>query len=204
MGAILCDGFAWYRMTTSRLAPILVLLLLWHLSGCSAVPPEAPIASMSPPAAENVQDSTDPAGRSELPEEPAGLSAMGSTGERVLEIARQFVGVPYRKGGASPTGFDCSGLVFFSYLQAGFTVPRTSASQHQAAHAVPFDALRPGDLLFFQVKSKRVSHVGIFVEENLFLHAASPGKGVIFSRLDEPFWKKRLVGAGRFGDQIVD
>ena len=195
------------RMMTTRLAPVPVLLLLGLLAGCGAVLPLEPRTTgvlPTAPTPDIAGDPTDHGGRPALPEEPAGLPDEVATGERVLEIARQFVGVPYRRGGASPAGFDCSGLVFFSYLQAGIRVPRSSASQHQAAHAVPFDALRPGDLLFFKVKPQRVSHVGIFVEENLFLHAASPGKSVSFSRLDEPYWKKRLVGAGRFGDQTVD
>jgi cell wall-associated NlpC family hydrolase len=192
-------------MTTIRLAPIPVLLLLGLLSGCGVVLPlDPPTTAVLPPTPEIARDRAGHHGRPAPPEEPAGLPAQVATGERVLEIARQFVGVPYSRGGASPVGFDCSGLVFFSYLQAGITVPRSSASQHQAAHAVPFESLRPGDLLFFKVKPQRVSHVGIFVEENLFLHAASPGKSVSFSRLDTPYWKKRLVGAGRFGDPTVD
>jgi cell wall-associated NlpC family hydrolase len=196
-------------MTTIRLAPIPVLLLLGLLSGCGEVLPlEPPTTALLPtapsPTPEIAGDRIGHDGRPALPEEPAGLPDQVVTGDRVLEIARQFVGVPYRRGGASPAGFDCSGLVFFSYLQAGIAVPRSSASQHQAAHVVPFEALRPGDLLFFKVKPQRVSHVGIFVEENLFLHAASPGKSVSFSRLDEPYWKKRLVGAGRFGDPTLD
>jgi hypothetical protein len=195
-------------MTTIRLAPIPVLLLLGLLSGCGVVlplePPTTALLPTVPPTPEIAGDRIGHDGRPALPEEPAGLPDQVVTGDRVLEIARQFVGVPYRRGGASPAGFDCSGLVFFSYLQAGIAVPRSSASQHQAAHVVPFEALRPGDLLFFKVKPQRVSHVGIFVEENLFLHAASPGKSVSFSRLDEPYWKKRLVGAGRFGDPTLD
>jgi murein DD-endopeptidase len=119
-------------------------------------------------------------------------------GEEVLRIARQFVGVPYRRGGTSPAGFDCSGLVYFAYRELGITVPRTSAQQHRAAQTVTLDSLRSGDLLFFKVKPQRVSHVGIFVEDDLFLHATSTGKNVTYSRLGESYWKKRLVGAGRF------
>jgi murein DD-endopeptidase len=119
-------------------------------------------------------------------------------GAGVLRIARQFVGVPYRRGGNSPAGFDCSGLVYYAYRELGIAVPRTSAQQHRAAQAVTLDSLRSGDLLFFKVKPQRVSHVGIFVEDDLFLHATSTGKNVTYSRLGESYWKKRLVGAGRF------
>jgi murein DD-endopeptidase len=129
--------------------------------------------------------------------EQADVPANLDPGERVLRIARQFIGTPYRKGGASPDGFDCSGLVYYTYRQLGLNIPRTSATQHQAVRAVPLDSLRSGDLLFFKIKPQRVSHVGIFVEGDLFLHATSTGKSVTYSRLDEPYWKKRLVGAGR-------
>jgi murein DD-endopeptidase len=127
----------------------------------------------------------------------ADLHADLDPGERVLRIAQQFVGSPYRKGGASPDGFDCSGLVYYSYRQLGRAVPRTSATQHQVAQTVPLDSLRAGDLLFFRIRPQRISHVGIFVEGDLFLHATSTGKSVTYSRLDDPYWKKRLAGAGR-------
>lgn len=133
-----------------------------------------------------------------LEPEPAELPSTPAPGDRILEIALQALGSPYRRGGTTPTGFDCSGLVYFAHLKAGIKVPRSSLSQHQAAEAVPFDELLPGDLLFFNVKPQRISHVGIFVEKNVFLHATSSGKDVRFSRLDEPYWKKRLVSAGRF------
>jgi murein DD-endopeptidase len=202
-------------MTRSAIIP--VLLFTGLLSACGAMRPLP--ASMetspsrilrAPPGA--AKDLSATGYQQDLPDElfehseaalPPQFSIAPSevnlpANERVLAIARQFVGIPYRMGGASPAGFDCSGLVYYSFRQAGITVPRTSASQHQAARPISLDELRSGDLLFFKIKPQRVSHVGIFVKDDLFLHAASTGKNVTYSRLGEPYWKKRLAGAGRF------
>lgn len=197
---------------TSR--ALFTLLLSGLLSGCitagtpavSPAPPFQPsnapwVASGAPPElpGELFSALEDLPGSAPNPQIDAPAPANPSDpGERVLSIARQFVGLPYRYGGASPKGFDCSGLVYYSYRQLGMTVPRHSANQHQTAQAIPLDALRPGDLLFFKIKPQRVSHVGIFAGDDLFLHATSTGKNVTYSRLGEPYWKKRLAGAGRF------
>jgi murein DD-endopeptidase len=205
-----------YDQVMTRPVPIIVLLLAGLLSGCGAARPipvsRAPsVTALPQPAAIDLSVSHLLELPDELFEHPEGfiyplesqhgtgdLTSGSDSGEQLLEIARKFVGVPYRNGGASPAGFDCSGLVYYAFRQMGITVPRTSASQHQAAQAVALDELRSGDLLFFKVKPQRVSHVGIFVKDDLFLHAASTGKNVTYSRLGEAYWKKRLVGAGRF------
>lgn len=111
-------------------------------------------------------------------------------------IAKQLLGVPYRYGGASPKGFDCSGLVYYAYGQAGAAVPRTTAALYRTAVPIDPRKARPGDLLFFQIGG-RISHVGIYAGEGRFIHAPSSGKKVVSGRLDSPYWRDHLIAAGR-------
>jgi murein DD-endopeptidase len=121
------------------------------------------------------------------------------TGSRaqVVSTAHKMLGRPYRYGGSAPNGFDCSGLVQFSFRQAGLKVPRTAFEQYQRSTPVPDNRLVPGDLVFFTLNSRRVAHVGIYVGDGAFIHAPAVGKRVMESRLDEPFWRGHLVRAGR-------
>lgn len=112
-------------------------------------------------------------------------------------IASRMLGKPYRYGGASPSGFDCSGLVYYAYHKAGYKVPRTSEQQYQDSLPVKPSAMREGDLLFFRIEGK-VSHVGVYLGNNQFIHAPSSGKRVTTTSLDDPYWKERLIKAGRF------
>jgi len=122
-----------------------------------------------------------------------------STAYRASIFAAQMVGRPYRTGGAAPaSGFDCSGLVQFSFRQAGVLLPRSAAEQRQAAARVHVSHLRHGDLLFFDLQGKRNSHVGIYVGDGQFVHAPSTGKRVRKDRLDSRYWGKHLSEARRF------
>ncbi|MGM0592919.1 MAG: C40 family peptidase [Pseudomonadota bacterium] len=114
-----------------------------------------------------------------------------------VSVARRQLGTPYRFGGASPErGFDCSGLVHYSFKHAGINAPRTTATLYNSAFPVTGDALRQGDLLFFRIEGK-VSHVGIYIGDDTFLHAPSSGKAVSYASLDNPYWQQRLIRAGR-------
>jgi len=120
-------------------------------------------------------------------------------GTRVARTAADLVGIPYKWGGETPRGgFDCSGLVFYSYQRVGFDVPRTAAEQSVAARPVPIDSLRPGDLVFFHVLSNAVDHVGIYLGGGRFVHAPRKGRVVTASNLDDSYYRARFVGAGRF------
>jgi cell wall-associated NlpC family hydrolase len=108
------------------------------------------------------------------------------------------VGKPYKYGGSSPArGFDCSGLVQYSYKQAGVALPRDTDQQRRASRPVKVADLRRGDLLFFDQEGKKNSHVGIYLGEGRFVHAPSSGKKVRANRLDQPYWKKHLSEARR-------
>jgi cell wall-associated NlpC family hydrolase len=114
---------------------------------------------------------------------------------QIVFTALQMVGVPYRYGGATPTGFDCSGLVQYAYRNAGLSVPRTSREQLGASRPVPLAEARPGDLLFF--RSKDWSHVGIYVGEGRFVHAPSTGKTVSVASFADAWYRRNFVRAGR-------
>jgi len=122
----------------------------------------------------------------------------GKTSEQVIKIAKSMLGQPYRYGGHSPkTGFDCSGLVYFSYLQVGITLPRTSRGQYSASEPVSKSSIKRGDLLFFRINRRKISHVGIYLGKNRFIHAPSSGKKVSIAKLDSPYWRKRFARGGR-------
>lgn len=112
-------------------------------------------------------------------------------------IAAKMLGKPYRYGGATPRGFDCSGLVYYAYHQAGYRVPRTSQQQYEDSLPVKPDAMQEGDLLFFRIDGN-VSHVGVYLGDRRFIHAPASGKRVSTASLDEPYWKERFIKAGRF------
>lgn len=114
----------------------------------------------------------------------------------VVAEAQRLLGIPYRYGGADPSGFDCSGLVYYVYLKQGIGLPRTSADMYAQMQRVSLAQLHPGDLVFFRLNGK-ISHVGIYSGGNRFIHAVSEGKAVSYASLDDPYWRQRLVGAGR-------
>jgi len=111
--------------------------------------------------------------------------------------AQKMVGRPYKYGGASPAGFDCSGLVMYSYKLAGLALPHNTDRQRAASRAIKVADLRPGDLVFFNQEGKRYGHVGIYTGNGKFVHAPSSGKAVRSDRLDSPYWKKHLSEARR-------
>lgn len=118
--------------------------------------------------------------------------------EHVIHVAKSMIGKPYKFGGASPrAGFDCSGLVYFSHRQSGIVLPRSSYAQYKASRPVSRRALKRGDLLFFRISSNKVSHVGIYLGKNRFVHAPSSGKRVSIAQLNSPYWSKRFIRGGR-------
>lgn len=119
------------------------------------------------------------------------------SGTRIAALAESQLGAPYRFGGDSPLGFDCSGLVRYVFGQAGIAVPRTAQEQQQAAEAVPVDQLQPGDLVFFRIASGRVDHVGIYVGDGAFVHAPRSGRPVRSELLGDNYYQRRYAGAGR-------
>jgi cell wall-associated NlpC family hydrolase len=126
------------------------------------------------------------------------IDAPSDSSHSVVAAAQRVVGAPYRYGGFTPRGFDCSGLVYYAHLQAGIPVPRTTGAQLRYARPVALDDLRAGDVLFFELEGKKAAHVGIYAGRDIFIHAPSSGKTVSYADLHSAFWSSRLMAAGRF------
>jgi murein DD-endopeptidase len=150
----------------------LILILALALAGC---------ATTSPPAAST--GSTKPSNAA-----PA---------DRAAALAAKMVGKPYKYGGASPSGFDCSGLVQYSFRHAGIALPHNTVQQRSATRLVKVAELRRGDLLFFDQEGKKHGHVGIYLGDGKFVHAPSSGKSVRSDALSNPYWKKHLTEVRR-------
>ncbi|MES9970551.1 MAG: C40 family peptidase [Candidatus Thiodiazotropha sp.] len=115
----------------------------------------------------------------------------------VIEIAEKLKGKPYRYGGVTPKGFDCSGLVHYAYAKAGLSIPRTTRDQYLASQRLSIKNARPGDLLFFRIDSRKLSHVGLYAGNGRFIHASTTKKRVADASIEDPYWHKRLIGVGR-------
>jgi len=129
------------------------------------------------------------------PKAPKAVSA-----NAVVQQAIKLQGAPYKAGGTDPqNGFDCSGFTSYVYLQAaGINLPRSSSEQYQTGRSVSRNKLQPGDLVFFRSnKHSKISHVGIYAQDNKFIHAPTSKGKVRAERLDLPYWKKNYVGARR-------
>ncbi|WP_159454653.1 NlpC/P60 family protein [Garciella nitratireducens] len=111
----------------------------------------------------------------------------GSVGSSIVATAKQYIGVPYQSGGASPSGFDCSGFTKYVYGQYGISLPRTSSGQASAGGYVSYSNLKPGDLVVFS------GHVGIYIGGNSFIHSPSPGKSIRIDSLNNSYWAPRFI-----------
>lgn len=131
------------------------------------------------------------------------LSAIGLTDQQFENKLKQYVGIPYRKGGTTTNGLDCSGFVRLVYDEIfGIDLPHSSIAQFSFSDLKKIDRrdMQPGDLIFFGNKGKkRINHVGVYISDNQFIHASS-SDGIKVSHLDERYWKKRFVGTKRHED----
>ena len=114
--------------------------------------------------------------------------------------AKGYIGVPYVYGGLDRTGIDCSGLIYTAARDSiQMQLPRTVAALYGFVKIVPDNQKEAGDLVFFKTVEDKISHVGIYVGNNQFIHAASdgPNTGVILSSLNEAYWKQRYFAVGQ-------
>jgi cell wall-associated NlpC family hydrolase len=109
--------------------------------------------------------------------------------------AVRFIGTPYVFGGTRPNGFDCSGYVQHVYALLGIHLPRTADAQYDAGRRIAA-SMKPGDLVFFHTYAPGVSHVGIYLGNNKFIHSSS-SHGVAISNLHNVYWAPRYLGAKR-------
>jgi cell wall-associated NlpC family hydrolase len=114
-----------------------------------------------------------------------------SSVQAVIDEAQKYIGTPYRWGGNTPAGFDCSGFTKYVFSNVGMALPRTTETQWEAT--TPVSSPRIGDLVFFQTYKIGPSHVGIYLGNNKFISAAS--QGVVISDLTATYWKSRYLGA---------
>ncbi|MGG3955900.1 C40 family peptidase [Bhargavaea massiliensis] len=115
----------------------------------------------------------------------------------LIAEAHKVIGTPYRAGGTTPKGFDCSGFVSYAYKKVGVSLPRSSEAMYKKGKPVSPKQLAPGDLLFFKTsKHKGISHVAIYIGNGRMIHATS-SKGVKVDSIYQSYWKQRFVGAKR-------
>ncbi len=115
---------------------------------------------------------------------------------RLIAIALQYMGVPYVYGGSSPSGFDCSGFVQYVYRQCGIELPRTADIQAEVGTPVTREELQPGDLVFFAGDYVNISHVGIYLHDDEFVHASTT-YGIAIDSLDRDYRRDHYMGARR-------
>lgn len=124
-------------------------------------------------------------------------TAEAATKADVTDTASKYLGVPYKYGGTTTSGFDCSGFTSKVFSDLGIQLNRTSGSQYQQGTAVAKSDLQVGDLVFFNTSGSGISHVGIYIGDGKMIHSQT-GQGVSYSNVDDPYyWGSRYVGAKR-------
>ena len=138
-----------------------------------------------------------PAGVAAAPGAPEAPKAEESIKDRLLRVAQRMLAVPYRFGGTTLWGIDCSGFVQKTFSFLNLDLPRTAREQYREGLKVAKEDLSPGDLVFFRTYAKYASHVGIYLGDNRFVHASSRDRKVTIDSLDEPYYVKHYLGAKR-------
>lgn len=128
----------------------------------------------------------------------ASPTATGALGERIVQTALRFLGIPYRWGGTSYNGLDCSGFVQKVFALNGIQLPRLGRHQAQVGTPIPdLSLVQPGDRLYFRSRKQPISHTGIYIGNGYFIHAASSRGRVAIDRITDPKYLKTLVGIRR-------
>ncbi len=222
-----CDGLphSHFRRTPLSVAAVLVLSLAAAAGECQSTlakhgesvkpPAQKSLTSKDPSAAKRTPSPTDwvrrAANRQTLlavlraqarnaalaGEHKTGAAGTSLLGEQVVRTALSYRGVPYRFGGTSRGGLDCSGFTSAVYRRQGVRLQRTASGQFTQGQHVPQDQLKPGDLVFFHTTRRGISHVGIYTGNGKFVHAATRRGRVSVDTLDEDYYRRRYRGARR-------
>ncbi|WNF22694.1 SH3 domain-containing C40 family peptidase [Mesobacillus jeotgali] len=125
----------------------------------------------------------------------ASVTPVGDYKSKAISVAKSNLGVKYKWAGNNPNGFDCSGLVNYSFDKAGIDLPRTAEEMYNVGTKVT--SYQPGDLLFFATSGgRKVTHVAIYIGNGQMIHSAT-SKGVSIASINNPYWKPRFIGAKR-------
>jgi len=173
------------RLKRERLAALAAQQARAAARAAAAAPPAPPGTTTAPEA------SSAPAPAAPAPP-PTSSGPIGGGHPAAAAIAARYLGVPYRWGGASPSGFDCSGLVMYVYAQLGISLPHYTVAQYGMGVAVSRGSLQPGDLVFFD----GLGHVGIYIGNDQFIHAPHTGDVVKVSSITG-WYAQTYVGARR-------
>lgn len=159
---------------------LLSYLALFLVTACSTVPNNLPVTMVANPQVNNPNETK-------------------TLGDLIVQSAKLQMGIPYKFGGNSPReGFDCSGLALYSHRINGISIPRQTSEQFKLGKHINRTELNSGDLLFFRTMGKSVSHVGIYMGNELFIHAPNSRKNIETETLANPYYKKRYLGARRY------
>lgn len=188
------------RVGTAAAAVVLTCSVVAGCASTGAVPRPFPVPRTAevPPRGDPDAPASPPNGA------PRDRTAPGVNGARgdaapaaLLSTALALVGTPYRNGGSSPEGFDCSGFTQWVFARHGIALPRETREQYATGARVNGKAVAPGDLIFFSTVAPGASHVGIALDEDRFIHAPSSRGVVRVERRSSTYWQPRFVGARR-------
>jgi len=159
-------------MSCRSISPVWVLSVVLTLAACAGSPPRVASAT-------------------------AATNSENARAARAADHALAVVGAPYRYGGVDPDGFDCSGLVHYSFRKIGISLPRDTRSLRKVGMLIDLNDLAKGDLVFFDQEGKKSSHVGIYLGDGSFVHAPSTGGRVRADKIDLTYWRKHFTEARR-------
>lgn len=131
-------------------------------------------------------------------DEDYGIEDLEPGRKDIILTARKYLGVRYRRGGRSPEGFDCSGFVSYVFGERGISLPRSAHNQYKKGKKVSDDSVMPGDLIFFNINGRSISHVAIYVGKDRFIHAPSNGKKVSYASMEDEYWRRTYVGCATY------
>ena len=160
--------------------------------------PYATVGSVPPPLGGPVSDEPQ---TGSVKAASSGAGSAAEIAQRVIKLARTMLNVPYRFGGSTLRGIDCSAYVQRVYGLIDVQLPRTAREQYSLGARIVRDDIQTGDLVFFRTYASFPSHVGIYLGENLFIHASSMLHRVAVDSMDRPYYRKRFIGARRL---VVD
>jgi len=182
-----------------------LLIICCSLSACSwsTINPQTPTSSTRSVPSQNSIPSTNhnngPTPHNPSNNSPSVAVTPRSTNhtELLLQVLQRQIGRPYLYGGNSPSGFDCSGLVQYSFAQVGVNLPRSTQAQMSTLPSIKREQLQAGDLAFFQTGNNQY-HVAVMTDSQNFIHAPSSGKSVSTSSFANPYWQQTFIGARRY------